>query len=190
MRSSRSKGLTGLIALASAAVLAACAPQGLGGPTSGSIPGLGGSLAENPAETPGLTIGIVPTTAPPLKIGEAITFSVRSSQGGFASLYLISTSGVTTTLTENLILGVGSPAVFPVENSGVQLVAQPPAGPSRVLLLVTSAPFNGVSDTGPVIVPTATGLGPDQLIDRINTRTAELPYPGWETAETIVKVTP
>ena len=75
---------------------------------------------------PSFSVGVVPTMAPPVRVGRVLGFQLSSSESGFAYLYLINASGEVTRLAENLPLAAGMQAAYPVPDDGIRIRASAP----------------------------------------------------------------
>lgn len=134
------------------------------------------------------SVGVVPDRAPPVRLGEAIGFSLSSSADGYGHLYLLNASGGVLALAENLPLAAGALTAFPPPDAGYAFRASPPVGVERVLFLTTRQPFAGFAGD-------ATKAGPVQLpvrarafVERLNAATAALPAAGWALAEERIEI--
>lgn len=85
------------------------------------------------------------------RLGEKIHFSIVSSKEGYVNLVEISPAGDAVLLFPNTYAGSGDrsnrieawkPLHVPGDIGGFGLVAQPPAGKSRVIVLITPGPLN------------------------------------------------
>ena len=134
------------------------------------------------------SVGVVPDRAPPIRLGEALGFSLSSSAGGYGHLYLLNASGGVLALAENLPLAAKARTAFPPPGAGYIFRASPPAGIERVLFLATRQPFagfaSGAAKAGPVQLPARA----QAFIERLNAATSALPSGGWALAEARVEI--
>ena len=192
IRSWRQAAPRGIAAFAAVAVVVAGAA--LGG-CSGTMPAPVGltaapatSVVYNSAAS--FSVGVIPTRAPPVRIGDALGFTLSASATDYGHLYLLNASGGVLVLAENLPLAGGAQTMFPSPGGGFTFRASPPAGVERVLLLVTRQPFKGFAGG-------AAASGPVQLAERahdfivnLNAATGRLPKRGWSLAETRIEIVP
>ena len=73
-------------------------------------------VSEN--EHAAFAVGLVPTSAPPIRIGAPIGFRLSSTLAGLGHLYLIDATGTVTVLAENLPVLAGSQLDFPARRPG------------------------------------------------------------------------
>ena len=146
------------------------------------------NVSANPAAA--FAVGVVPTAAPPIRIGMPIGFRLSSSLAGVGHLYLINATGSVTVLAENLPLAAGSQRDFPDPAAGFTVTATQPAGINRVILLVTLNPFAGFANTQGASLgsPVALTLAAEEFLRRLDNATGDLPEASWATAETRVQV--
>ena len=170
--------------LAAAVLLGGCVPTMPApvGPTAAP-----GTAVSYNATAP-FSAGIVPLRAPPVRLGEALGFTLSSSAPGYGHLYLVSTSGAVVALAENLPLRAGGQTVFPAPGAGYSLRARPPAGVERVLLLVTRQPFAGFAGGAAGQRPVQLATGAAAFIGQLNAATASLPEQSWALAETRIEL--
>ena len=139
------------------------------------------------AEAP-FSVGIVPSRAPPVRIGDELGFTLSASETGYGHLYLLNASGGVLVLAENLTVIGGAQTMFPAPGSGFTFRASPPAGVDRVVLLMTRQPFRGFGGGagGPVQIP----VKARKFIADLNAATGQLPAQGWILVETRVEIVP
>ena len=82
-----------------------------------------------------------------LGLGETLTFSVKSERAGYVTLVDLATDGTVAMLLPNedqpsLRVEAGRTLTYPGADSGVELMAQGPVGPSMVRVFVTEQPLN------------------------------------------------
>ena len=132
------------------------------------------------------SVGIVPNRAPPVRIGDALGFTLSTSATGYGHVYLLNASGAVLVLAENLLVTDGAQTVFPAPGGGFNLQATPPAGVERVLFLVTRQPFAGFGGgaPGPIQLPVMA----QKFVMELNAATAQLPKYSWALAETRVEI--
>lgn len=134
------------------------------------------------------SVGVAPDRAPPVRLGEALGFSLSSSADSYGDLYLLSASGGVLALAENLPLAAGAQTAFPLPEAAFVFRASPPAGVERVLFLATRQPFAGfagdAADAGPVQLP----IRAQAFVERLNAATAALPAGGWALAEERIEI--
>ena len=134
------------------------------------------------------SVGVVPDRAPPIRLGEALGFSLSSSAGGYGHLYLLNASGGVLALGENLPLAADARTAFPPPGAGYIFRASPPAGIERVLFLATRQPFagfaGGAAKAGPVQLP----VRAQAFVEQLNAATSNLPSGGWALAEARVEI--
>lgn len=141
-------------------------------------------------EDAAFAIGVVPTSAPPIRVGTPIGFRLSSTLAGLGHLYLIDTTGRVTVLAENLPVPAGSQLDYPGSTAGFRITATQPAGINRVILLVTLSPFAGFANAqgAPLASPVPLGLAAEDFLRRLDDATDDLPDASWATAETRVQV--
>ena len=132
------------------------------------------------------SVGIVPNRAPPVRIGDALGFTLSTSATGYGHVYLLNASGAVLVLAENLLVTGGAQTIFPTPGGGFNLQATPPAGVERVLFLVTRQPFAGFGGgaPGPIQLPVMA----QKFVMDLNAATARLPKRGWALTETRVEI--
>ena len=145
-------------------------------------------LDVNPAAP--FAVGVVPTSAPPIRVGTPIGFRLSSSLAGRGHLYLINATGTVTVLAENLPLAAGLQFDFPGPAAGFAVTATQPAGINRLILLVTLDPFRGFANTqgATLASPVPLTLAAEEFLRRLDDATEGLPEASWATAETRVQV--
>ena len=134
------------------------------------------------------SIGVVPDRAPPVRIGEALGFSLSSSADGYGHLYLLNASGGVVALAENLPLAADAQTAFPPPGAGYVFRATPPAGIERVLFVATRQPFAGLAGGAAAAGPAQLPVGARAFIERLNAATAALPAGGWALAEERIEI--
>lgn len=146
------------------------------------------TVSTNPAAP--FAVGVVPTSAPPIRIGTPIGFRLSSSLAGVGHLYLINAVGGVTVLAENLPVAAGSQLDFPDPVAGFTVTATRPAGINRVILLVTLAQFTGFANTQGASLrsPVPLTLGAEEFLRRLDDATGSLPEASWATDEVRVQV--
>lgn len=149
----------------------------------------GGTAVSDNTEA-AFAVGVVPTLAPPIRVGTPIGFRLSSSANGLAHLYMIASTGEVTVLAENLSLGAGSQVEYPGPEHGFSITATPPAGIDRVILLVTLEPFAGFGNSAGALLtrPVGLTLAAEVFLDRFDEMVGDLPGASWATAETRVQV--
>ena len=135
-------------------------------------------------------VGVVPTLAPPVRVGTTIGFRLSSTVDGLGHLYMIASTGEVTVLAENLALAAGSQVEYPGEQHGFSIAATPPAGVDRVVLLVTLESFAGFGNSQGALLtrPVALTLAAEEFLRRFDEMVQDLPGASWATAETRVQV--
>ena len=171
--------LSGLLALAGA-----CGPPEDGPPVAAG----GTEVSDNPEAA--FAVGVVPTLAPPVRVGTPVGFRLSSSVDGLGHLYMIASTGEVTVLAENLPLASGSQVEYPGSRDGFTITATPPAGIDRVILLVTLEPFAGFGNSqgAQLTRPVGLALGAEVFLRRLDETVGQLPGTSWATAETRVQV--
>lgn len=172
------------LAIIAALGVSGCQTNAWQGPTPGTqIAAPASVVAANNAAS--FAVGIVPTQAPPVRIGTPVSFQMASSAAGFGHLYLINASGNVLAMAENLPIAANAPVLYPNPGGGVTLRATPPAGTERVVLLVTRQPFAGFGGTGGATStqPRMLALTPAAFIEKLNTATSALVRESWAIAE-------
>ena len=168
-----------------AAALAGCTGQSMPAP-----PGLtaapGSSVIYNP-EAP-FSVGVIPTQAPPVRIGDKLGFRLNTSARGYGHLYLLNATGEVVVLTQNLPLAADAETVYPDPDAGVVLRASPPAGVERLLFLVTLQPFEGFGRVSAPDRPAQLAVRADAFIRDLNMATQQLPKSGWTVTESRVEI--
>ena len=149
-----------------------------------------GDIAVAGNADPAFAIGVVPTMAPPLRVGALVGFRLSSSVSGYGHLYLISSSGDVTRLTENLPLAADAQTDYPRPGDGVQIRASPPAGVDRLILLVTRLPFAGFANNQGQIAasPMVLASTAEDFLREFNAATGSLPRNSWAVAEERLQV--
>ena len=178
--------LAGCLGLCGVLVLAAgCRTTRSGGPVA-----VAGDMGLGPNPAAPFAVGVVPTSAPPIRVGTPIGFRLTSSLAGRGHLYLINATGTVTVLTENLPLAAGLQLDFPGPAAGFTVTATQPAGINRLILLVTLDPFAGFANTrgAALASPVSLTLGAEEFLRRLDDATEDLPEAAWATAETRVQV--
>ena len=163
--------------------------SGCGGPTEGPSVAAGGvDVSGNPEAA--FAVGVVPTLAPPVRVGTPLGFRLSSSVDGLGHLYMIAPTGDVTVLVENLPLAAGAQVEYPGPALGFTIEATPPAGIDRVVLLVTLEPFAGFGNSQGALLtrPVGLTLGAEAFLDRFDEMVGDLPGVSWATAETRVQV--
>ena len=175
-----------LAALAAAAAVAGCGGLAdmAGGPQPVALPPPAAAALHNPAAT--FTVGVFPTGAASIRVGDTVGFTLYSSAAGYGQVYLLNTSGKVVALAENLPVAAGERTVFPGPGAGFVLRASPPAGVERVLFLVTRAPFAGFAE--PASGPATLAISADAFVGSLAAAAAALPGDGWAAAETRVGI--
>lgn len=175
----------GVAVLATAFALAGCAGQMPAPPGLTAAPHT--AVSYNAVAT--FSVGLIPTHAPPVRIGDSLGFRFSASRNGYGSLYLLNASGAVVVLAQNLPLVADVEVVFPSVEEGFILRASPPAGVERVLFLVTRQPFAGFGSGS------ASGMSPVQLpmraqdfILKLNAATAQLPDQDWALVENRIEI--
>ena len=145
-------------------------------------------VSGNPAAP--FAVGVVPTLAPPIRVGTPIGFRLSSSLAGLGHLYLINATGTVSVLAENLPLAAGAQVDFPDAAAGFTIAATQPVGVNRVVLLVTLDRVAGFANTQgmPLTSPVPLTLEAEEFLRRLDDLTEELPGASWATAETLVQV--
>ncbi len=138
-------------------------------------------------------VGVVPTMAPPLRVGAVLAFRLSSSADGYGHLYLMATSGEVTRLVENLPLAAGAQTDYPRPDDGIQIQVSAPAGVDRLVLLVTRRPFAGFADNADnqgqlAISPMELTATAEDFLRKLNDATANLPTSEWAVTEARVQV--
>ena len=162
---------------------------GCGRPAEGPSVAADGVEVSDNAEA-AFAVGVVPTLAPPVRVGTPIGFRLTSSVAGLGHLYMIASTGEVTVLAENLPLAAGSQVEYPGPQHGFSISAMPPAGIDRVVLLVTLEPFAGFGNSQGALLtrPVGLTLGALAFLDRFDEIVGDLPGASWATAETRVQV--
>ena len=181
----RAGSLAGCLVLSG--LLAAAA--GCGGPAEGPPVAPGGIAVSDNAEA-AFAVGVVPTLAPPLRVGTDVGFRLSSSVDALGHLYMIASTGAVTVLAENLPLAAGSQVEYPGPQHGFTITTTPPVGIDRVILLVTLEPFAGFGNSQGALLtrPVGLTLAAEAFLSRFDEMVGELPGPSWATAETRVQV--
>ena len=134
------------------------------------------------------SVGVIPTNAPPVRIGEEVGFRLSTSRDGYGQVYLLNASGAVLVLAQNLPLKDGVERVFPALEDGFRFRASPPAGVERVLLLVTRQPFVGFNVGSPSGGPVQLSIRAHDFIIELNAATALLPDQDWALVENRVEI--
>ena len=134
------------------------------------------------------SVGVIPTQAPPIRIGDELGFTLAASETGYGHLYLLNASGAVLVLAENLPLAGGVQAMFPSPGAGFTFRASPPAGVERVLFLVTRQPFVGFGGGAAARGPIQLAVRAQDFIMDLNATTERLPNRGWALAETRIEI--
>ena len=181
----RAGSLTGGLILSGLLAVTAGCGQAVEGPPVAA----GGVEVSGNAEA-AFAVGVVPTLAPPVRVGTPIAFRLSSTVDGLGHLYMITSTGEVTALVENLPLAAGSQVEYPGPQLGFSITATPPAGIDRVILLVTLEPFEGFGNSQGALLtrPVGLTLAPEAFLGRLDEMVGGLPGPSWATAETRVQV--
>ena len=181
----RAGSLTGWLMLSGLLAVAG----GCGGPAEGPPVAADGIDVSDNAEA-AFAVGVVPTLAPPVRVGTPIAFRLSSSVDGLGHLYMIASTGEVTVLVENLPLTAGSQVEYPGAQQGFSISASPPAGIDRVVLLVTLEPFAGFGNSQGALLtrPVGLTLAAEAFLGRFDDMVGDLPGASWATAETRVQV--
>ena len=176
---------TGCAALGALLAVAGGCGRGVEGPAVAD----GGPDLSNNAEA-AFAVGVVPTLAPPLRVGTPVGFRLSSTVDGLGHLYLLASTGEVTVLAENLPLAAGSQVEYPDPQQGFTITAAPPPGVDRVILLVTLEPFAGFGNSRGELLSRPVGLTLEAgtFLRRLDETVRGLPGPSWATAETRVQV--
>ena len=139
---------------------------------------------------PSFAVGVVPTMAPPVRVGTVLGFRLSSNLDGYGHLYVISAMGDVTRLPENLPLEAGVQVDYPQAGDAIQLRASPPAGIERLILLVTRQPFAGFTNGQGQLAtrPMALASTAESFLEELNRATDTLPSSSWAVAEERVQV--
>lgn len=162
---------------------------GCGPPADGPPVAAGGiEVTDNPEAA--FAVGVVPTLAPPVRVGTPVAFRMTSSVEGLGHLYMIASTGEVTVLAENLPLASGSQVEYPDSQEEFRITAAPPAGIDRVILLVTLEPFAGFGNSqgARLTRPVGLALAAEVFLRRFDEAVRQLPGASWATAETRVQV--
>jgi hypothetical protein len=116
-------------------------------------------------------------------VGQPFQFALKSNAGGFAHVYLLSASGKTKALAENLTLPPNGDRqiVF-------KLLATAPAGKDKVLVLATKNRIQGFSRLRNPGQPATLRLAHGQFRAALDRKIRSLPRKDWSFAETFVLV--
>lgn len=136
------------------------------------------------------SIGIAPSKASPISLGDELDFQLSSSIPGYGHLYLLNASGNVLVLAENMQLGAVNRANYPGEYSPFTIRANPPLGTERIIFMLTLQPFAGFAQTGGValINPVKLNMSPEEFISTINQATLAFPTSQWALTETRVRI--
>ena len=134
------------------------------------------------------SVGIIPDRAPPVHIGDQLSFTLSSSDAGYGHLYLLTASGSVLVLAENMPLAAGSQNRFPRPDSPFLFRAQPPVGVERLLFLVTHRPFEGFGGSAVAAGPVKLSVKAFSFVELLNSATTRLPDQGWALAETRIQI--
>jgi len=132
-----------------------------------------------------LNISLVPTSASVLRIGSEIGFTVGTTAGGYASLYVLSASGKVQLWMENVPIQAGHTMAYPMRGGIVR--ASPPAGDDQVLLVVTRTPFAGFSRgsvRSPLVLPYSHG----SFRQALAAKTARFGSDDWASTELTIRI--
>ena len=144
------------------------------------------AVTQNPAAPFSAGVGLIGSS--PLRLGDAVFFTLSTSATGHGHLYLLNASGTVVALAENLLVAPDAPVVFPAPDAGFTIRARPPVGTNRVLFLVTRQPLQGFGGAGATGAPVTLPVQGDAFVTNLNAATARLPEKGWALAETRVEV--
>jgi hypothetical protein len=137
----------------------------------------------NPSPGPVRQIAIQPMVSQVVTAGQPFQFGVISNGGGFAHVYLLTASGKTQVLAENLGLPPnGDPQIV------FKLLATAPAGKDKVLVLSTRSRINGFSPGSNSGQATPLKLTHGQFRATLDRKIRSLPRNDWSFAETFVLV--
>jgi hypothetical protein len=180
----RGAALLLIVAGVAACQVPGAATGGVGGATASFPPVL------TPNEAAPFAVRVTATGAPPIAVGASVGFRISTAASGYASLYLINTSGRVLMLAENLVVTAGRDALYPLPADGIALQVTPPAGRDLVVLLVTREPFLGYADQPEYTHTRPTGLPipAEVFIGYLNELTAVLPPTSWSITEYWVEI--
>ena len=183
-RNPGARSIAGLAVVVIGIVLAGCVPTA--SKPAGLIAAPDAAVDHNTAAP--FSVGVVPNRAPPVRIGDELSFLLSANATGYGHVYLLNASGGVLVLGENLPVAAEGQTVFPAPGGTFTFRATPPAGFERVIFMLTRQPFRGFGGgaSGPVQLATQ----PEDFIDALNEGTEQLPAQGWALAETRVEIVP
>ena len=181
----RAGSLTGCLVLSGLLAVVGGCGRGEEGP---AVAGDGIAVSGNTEAA--FAVGVVPTLAPPLRVGTPVGFRLSSSVDGLGHLYMIASTGEVTVLAENLPLAASAEIEYPAPQHGFSITTTPPAGIDRVILLVTRDPLAGFGNSQGALLtrPVGLTLAAEAFLRRFDEMVRDLPGPSWATAETRVQV--
>jgi hypothetical protein len=97
-----------------------------------------------------LNVSLIPT-ASVVAIGTPISLRVMATRRTYGHLYLLSASGKTQLLMENVLLVANRPVAFPTRN--LVLRAGAPAGDETIIFVASRAPIQGFAGGGVTRTP-------------------------------------
>ncbi len=131
-----------------------------------------------------LNISLVPTTGV-LRVGSEIGFTVGTTAGGYASLYVLSASGKVQLWMENVPIQAGHTLAYPMRGAIVR--ATPPAGDDQVLLVVTRTPFAGFA-RGTVRSPLVLPYTHSTFRQALASKTGSFGSDDWASTELTIRI--
>lgn len=144
--------------------------------------GGGGSGVSGP-----VTVSLVPSGSPVIRIGDPIRFKVVSTHAGFGHVYAMSASGRVQLWAENLRLQAGVPVDLP--RRGLAIVAAPPAGDETVLFVATRKRFQGFLGGSTTANPAELQITRDSLLPTLQGKLGVFPREHWGFAQLVIRVT-
>lgn len=144
--------------------------------------GGGGSGVSGP-----VTVSLVPSGSPVIRIGDPIRFKVVSTHAGFGHVYVMSASGRVQLWAENLRLQAGVPVDLP--RRGLAIVAAPPAGDETVLFVATRKRFQGFLGGSTTANPAELQITRDSLLPTLQGKLGVFPREHWGFAQLVIRVT-
>lgn len=151
-------------------------------PEAGGGSGGGGSGVSGP-----VTVSLVPSGSPVIRIGDPIRFKVVSTHAGFGHVYVMSASGRVQLWAENLRLQAGVPVDLP--RRGLAIVAAPPAGDETVLFVATRKRFQGFLGGSTTANPAELQITRDSLLPTLQDKLGVFPREHWGFAQLVIRVT-
>jgi Domain of unknown function (DUF4384) len=130
-------------------------------------------------------VSLIPN-AEVVRIGDTISFSVRSSIDGYGHLYVLSASGRVQLWVENSPIEAGRTVMFPSGAMGVR--ASAPAGRDQIVLVVTKNRMKGFAGRETTLSPQRLDLDHAEFKQALDAKLGSLPKRSWAAEGATVRV--